>query len=92
VLAGLTLPQATAEQVTLQVTPLLAESLATVAVICSVPPACTVLALDVTLTVIAGGPPALLQPETNPATTRVTSSSLFMDYPPWPTAHSCQDS
>lgn len=51
VVVGETEPHCAAEQVTVQVTPLLAESLATLAVTCAVPPACKVALAAVTVIV-----------------------------------------
>jgi hypothetical protein len=55
VAVGDTVPHADAEQATAQVTPLFAASLATVAVICCVPLACTVAEAGETDTVMGGG-------------------------------------
>jgi len=55
VVAGETAPHGAAEQATVQVTPLFAESLATVAVNSAVAPACTAAVLGVTETVTLGG-------------------------------------
>jgi len=52
VAVGETVPHGVAGQVTVQVTPLFAESLETVAVICAVAPACTEVGLAMTETVI----------------------------------------
>jgi hypothetical protein len=53
--AGDTEPQGAAEQETAHVTPLLAVSLRTVAVIVTVPPACTAAEVGETVTLMAGG-------------------------------------
>jgi hypothetical protein len=55
VVAGETAPHSAAVHTTVQVTPLFAESLVTVAVNCAVPPACTVAVLGVTETVTLCG-------------------------------------
>lgn len=52
---GDTVPQVPDEQETVQLTPALPESLATVATSCSVDPACTVAVFGETATEIAGG-------------------------------------
>ena len=57
VAVGETVPQGVGEQDTVQVTPLFAGSLVTVAVNCAVAPACTVAVLGVTETVTLGLPP-----------------------------------
>lgn len=62
VVVGETEPHCVTEHVTLQVTPLLAESFTTVAVNCIVPPACTVALVDERLMTTEFAPP--LQPAT----------------------------
>jgi hypothetical protein len=62
VAVGETVPHGVGEQDTVQVTPLFAGSLMTVAVNCAVAPACTVPVFGVTETPIAGGGVELIPP------------------------------
>jgi hypothetical protein len=73
---GETLPQGAALHVTAHVTPLLAESFVSVAVICAVLPATTVLVEDDAETTIAGFP--LLHPASNPKPTNRRTRNFFM--------------
>jgi hypothetical protein len=85
VVAGDTDPHCAAEHETLQLTPLLAESLATVAVNCIVPLACTVAVVDDRLIVTAFVPPP--QPETKVTKSRESGRSFFMGWTPFGDAH-----
>jgi len=74
VVVGETVPHCAAEQDTLQVTPLFAESLATVAVNCPVAPASTVAVVAETETLMdGGGPEEAPHPELATATTTAIS-------------------
>ena len=78
---GEKLPHAPPEQDMLQMTPLAAESLATVAVNCAVPPACTVvLVAERLMAMIALAPPPL-HPETNRKAASGSRSSFFQGLP-----------
>lgn len=78
---GETDPHDAAEHETLQLTPLLAESLATVAVNCIVPAACTVAVVVDRLIKIAFVP--LPQPETKVTKNRENERSFFMGWTPF---------
>jgi hypothetical protein len=70
VVVGATVPHCAVEQDTLQVTPLFAASLATVAVTCAVAPASTVAVANETETLMGGGwPEEAPHPEIKTATT-----------------------